>query len=459
MADTALACGSILLASVGSSSVASAASYLVGAGGAPEAPTLSAAVSVASSGDTLLVMPGTYVEVVTTSKSLVVKSSGAAGSAVINANNFGTGLSFVGVTGSVTVEGIAFQNGDGERGGGLAVDGVLGGVTVKDCEFFGNLADRTGGAIDAYDTVVEVSGCYFEGNGTNGSSEQRGGAIHLRGFNDGSTFTDCTFSGNNADYGGAIYGKGVFTVTDCTFESNSGSAGGAIYATSITGVEVTGCLFDANSSSDNGGGIYVAGTMFDASDNIFQDNTCGSHGGGIYLGGGGGANIQNNLFDSNSADKGGGVAVAGMLEDLSGNTFYGNSATSDGAGLYIQQTSATIVRNIFSDCTGAAAITCEVTASPSYTCTLVNNNAAGDFDGGCADTLGSDGNFDEDPQYCDAPNDEFGVDAASPAAPGNEPPECLDEGIGWGPVSCGATPRLEVSWGQVKSFFSEIDGR
>ena len=286
--DTAIVCGSILFASIGSSSVASAASYLVGAGGAPEAPTLSAAVSVASSGDTLLVLPGTYVEVVTTSKSLVVKASSSAGSAVINANNFGTGLSFVGVTGSVTVEGIAFQNGDGQRGGGLLLDGVLGGVTVKDCEFFGNLADRTGGAIDAYDTVVDVSGCYFEGNGTNGSSEQRGGAIHLRGFNDGSTITDCTFSGNNADYGGAVYGKGVFTVTDCTFESNSGSSGGAIYATSITGLEVTGCLFDANSCSDNGAGVYVAGTTFEATDNIFQDNASGSHGGGIYLGGGGG---------------------------------------------------------------------------------------------------------------------------------------------------------------------------
>ena len=60
---------------------------------------------------------------------------------------------------------------------------------------------------------------------------------------------------------------------------------------------------------------------------------------------------------------------------------------------------------------------------------------------------------------CDAAGGDFGIDAASPAAPGNEPPDCMDEGIGWGPVTCGATPRIKTSWGQVKSLFSDINER
>ena len=442
----------ILTASI--TSLASAATFLVGAGGAPEAPTLSAAFSFASDGDTLLVLPGTYVEVVQTSKSLVVKANGSAGSAVINANNFGTGLSFVGVTGSVHLEGIAFQNGDGDRGGGLRLDGVTGGVTVADCEFFGNLADRTGGAIDAYDTVVSMTDCYFEGNGTSGASEQRGGAVHFRGFNDGSSLERCTFQGNSATYGGAVYARGEVTLQDCTFDSNFSEQGGAFYGTAITSLEVTGCLFDGNTASGNGAGILVSGSSTAITDNTFQDNASGALGGAIYLGGGGTTSIENNLFDSNSGTKGGGLAVAGMLQSLTGNTFYGNSATTDGAALYIQQTSATIARNIFSHCTGATAVTCEVTASPDFSCSLVWNNGAGDFDGGCDDVLDSNGNFSEDPLYCDAGSDDFGIDAGSPAAAGNEPAECLDQGIGWGPVTCGATPIRPTSWGSIKSLFS-----
>ena len=451
---TATTGGVLLLLSLIDTSGASAASFLVGAGGAPEAPTLSAAVSVASDGDSLLLLPGTYVEVVQTSKSLIVVASGTPGSAVINANNFGSGLSFVGVSGAVHIEGIAFQNGDGERGGGLKLDGVAGGVTVENCEFFGNLADRTGGAIDAYDAVVSITGCTFEGNGTSGASEQRGGAIHFRGFNDGSSVEGCTFQGNTATYGGAVYAKGAVTIEDCTFDSNSSEQGGAFYGTAITGLTVTGCLFDGNSASGNGAGILVAGSSTEITDNIFQDNASGALGGAIYLGGGSTTTVANNLFDSNSATKGGGLAVAGMLQSLVANTFYGNSATADGAALYIQQTSAAVERNIFSDCTGAAAVTCEITASPDFTCSLVWNNAAGDFDGGCDGTLDTDGNFLDDPMYCDAGAGEFGIDASSPAAAGNEPPECLDEGIGWGAVSCGATPIRPSSWGTIKSLFS-----
>jgi predicted outer membrane repeat protein/parallel beta-helix repeat protein len=432
-----------------------AASFLVGAGGAPEAPTLSAAVSVAADGDTLLLLPGTYVEVVETAKSLVVRASGTAGSAVINANNFGTALAFVGVTGSVRVEGIAFQNGDGERGGGLRLDGVTGGAVVENCEFFGNLAERTGGAIDAYDVVVEIRDCYFEGNGTSGASEQRGGALHLRGFNDGSVVEACTFTGNTAGSGGAIYARGSLTVDGCTFDTNSAAQGGAILGTSLTSLAVTNCVFEANTASGNGAGLSLAGSSCEIRDNLFLDNAAGALGGALYLGGGSDTVVERNLFDTNSAGKGGGLAVAGMLTSLAGNTFHAGSADTDGAALYIQQTSATIERNIFANCTGAAAVTCEVTANPNFTCSLVWNNAAGDFDGGCAEVLSGDGNFSEDPLFCDAGDGDFGVDADSPAAEGNEPPECLDEGIGWGPVNCGATPVVPTSWGTIKALFSE----
>lgn len=434
-------------------SFVSAATVVVGSSGAPDAPTISAGVSMASDGDTILVQTGTYLEIVQTSKSLAIIAGDGAGTVSINALNFGPALSFSNVTGPVTIEGLVMENGGGTRGGGIRIENVSDAVTIRDCEFYANLTTLTGGAIDAYDAVVTIENCVFEDNATTGSTEQRGGAIHLRGFNDGSSIEDCTFHLNSADQGGAVYWKGTCDIQGCTFTDNSAERGGALYASSLTASQIHTSIFEGCSASDNGGAIYAAGAGLDLRYCSFEDCTSGANGGGVYLGGGSATEIRYNTFDSCSANKGGGIGVAGMLTDLYRNTFYACSATTSGAALYFQQTNTQVVQNIFASSTGVDAVFSEFTATPDFICNLVHGNAAGDYDG--IDPSGTNGNFDADPEFCDEGDDDFRIASTSPAAPGNEPSESDGFGVGSGGVGCGVTALVETSWGALKSRFHD----
>lgn len=431
----------------------SAATVVVGSSGAPDAPTISAGVAMATDGDTILVQTGVYLEIVQTDKALSILANDGAGTVSINALNFGPALSFSNVDGPVTIEGLVLENGGGTRGGGLRIDGVTGGVTIRDCEFYANLTTLTGGAIDAYDAVVTIENCIFDDNGTTGATEQRGGAIHLRGFNDGSRIENCVFNQNEAVQGGAVYWKGSCDFFDCTFTDNSAEKGGALYGNSITASQIHTSTFEGCSADDNGGAIHVAGAGLDLRYCSFEECTSGANGGALYLGGGSASEVRYNFFDSCSANKGGGIGVAGMLTDLYRNTFYGCNAGTSGAAVYFQQTSTQIVQNIFAASTNVAAVFCEFTATPDFICNLVHANGAGDYAG--IDPTGTNGNFSDDPEFCDEGDDDFRIASTSPAAPGNEPSESDGAGIGAGGVGCGVTALVETSWGGLKNRFQK----
>ena len=77
--------------------------------------------------------------------------------------------------------------------------------------------------------------------------QTRGGAV----WNNGAkkvTLINCTFTGNNAGYGGAIYGC---TVINCIFTNNVAIRGGGIY-----GGDAINCTFMGNNADNCGGGIY-----------------------------------------------------------------------------------------------------------------------------------------------------------------------------------------------------------
>lgn len=430
-----------------------AATVVVGNSGAPDAPTISAGIAMATDGDTLLIQEGVYLEIVQTDKALSILASDGAGTVSINALNFGPALTFSNVNGPVTIQGLVLENGGGTRGGGIRIEGVTGGVTIRDCEFYANLTTLTGGAIDAYDAVVTIENCIFDSNGTNGATEQRGGAVHLRGFNDGSRIENCLFNQNEAVQGGAVYWKGSCDFFDCTFTENSAEKGGALFGNSITASKVHTSTFEGCSASDNGGAIHVAGAGLDLRYCTFEECTSGANGGALYLGGGSATEVRYNFFDSCSANKGGGIGVAGMLTDLYRNTFYGCNATTSGAAVYFQQTSTQVVQNIFAASTGVEAVFCEFTATPQFVCNLVHANVEGDYAG--IDPSDTNGNFSADPEFCDEGHDDFRIASTSPAAPGNEPSESDGAGIGAGGVGCGATAIIATSWGGLKSHFGK----
>ena len=81
----------------------------------------------------------------------------------------------------------------------------------------------------------------------------KGGGIYVIGSLNA---LNCTFSGNMAKYGGAIYNEVETIVTNCTFSGNSAvnGDGGGINNQGL--LYVTNSTFLGNTASGNGGGIY-----------------------------------------------------------------------------------------------------------------------------------------------------------------------------------------------------------
>ncbi len=438
----------------GLATVASANTVTVGGDGAA-APTLSVGVSMAANGDTVLVHPGSYYEIVNTSKSIHLVADGSSGSVILDGGSFASVLKFQNVTGDVSIQGFALRNGSSTRGGGLVLDNVSGTCTLTECEFSGNIATTSGGGVDCTNVTAHFTSCVFEQNWVTGPTEQRGGAIAGRG---GSTlsFSDCSFRDNDGGYGGAIYCSGAMpTLESCLFTSNDALRGGAVYVSNASSASIEACTFETCTSDEFGGAVFFTGSGYTVQGSTFHANSTSGMGGAIYCAGGSSIEIAQNLFNGNSADDGGAVAGAPSLAEVHNNTFYGNSATGSGAHLFCHKSSPSVYRNIFSDAVAGSAVGANSPAAPTFGCNDFWNNADGDI-AGLTDPMGLDGNITEDPLFCDASSDNFGIDTASPCYFDNAPSEC--SGLGSGDIGafsglCGANRVETASWGLIKARY------
>jgi predicted outer membrane repeat protein len=169
----------------------------------------------------------------------------------------------------VSLRGLTFVKGiptNGENGGSIFNFGAL---TLTDCTFSGNSA-QSGGAI---------------------------ASVPLPPANNGSlTLTDCTFTANTAVEGAAISNYGPMTLTRCAFSGNSATAnfsglrGGAVFH-QYGPLLITQCTFSGNYTKGKGGGIFIS--QINDADNsrnpatlihcTFSGNTALEAGGGIYF--------------------------------------------------------------------------------------------------------------------------------------------------------------------------------
>ncbi|MFN8546751.1 MAG: right-handed parallel beta-helix repeat-containing protein [Candidatus Eisenbacteria bacterium] len=427
----------------------------VGGSGAA-APTLSVGVSMASNGDSVLVHPGSYYEVITTTKSLILVADGAPGSVVLDGGSFTTVLKFQNVTGDVTIQGFALRNGSASRGGGLVLDNVSGNCNLIDCEFSGNIATTSGGAVDCVNSTATFTDCTFDGNGVTGPSEMRGGAVSGR-ANSSLSFAGCSFSDNDGSYGGAIYSAGALpSVSGCSFTHNDALRGGAVYVASASSAVIDGCTFESCSADDFGGALFFTGSGYEVTNSTFHSNDCSTGmGGAIYCAGGSGIEVRGNVFNANSAQSGGALAGAPSLALVEHNTFYGNSASDTGAHLFSATSRAPTSSGTSSPTPRPVPRSERVPSAPTFHCNDFWNNGDGNFNG-VTDPMGDDGNFAEDPLYCDAAGDDFGLDMASACYVDNVPSEC--SGFGMGDIgaksgTCGASRVEPTTWGAIKARF------
>lgn len=184
------------------------------------------------------------------------------------------------------------------------------------------------------------------------------------------TLERCVFSGNRATGGGglAIAGHGAPVVTDCVFEANSAEHGGGVLGW-VTTATLSGCTFRANTADSLGGGL------------------------------------------------------AAMLASVSitGSTFQGNAAPEGGALHADLDTQCTVDNAILAFCAVGEAVWCDSTSSAALTCCDVFGNAGGDWVGALAGQQGVNGNFAQDPLFCDAPAGDLRLASGSPCLPGNHP--------------------------------------
>lgn len=253
-------------------SLATAQSTLVVPGGTY--PTIQSALTAAVNGDTVLVLPGTYVESIDVlGKDILITSASSAADTIIDGGGLGRTVLFsAGSTRACVFEGFTVTGGFTTGGipavgGGIRVEDAE--PTIRDCVITGNTADSYGGGIGVAGTAGPlIERCTVSGNQAAGLGYASGGGIAAVNATPGTFGTEirhCIISDNEAaTRGGGIhmqYSPGC-TVDSCqvtrntTLSTSTSLAGGAgmFYALNSAAV-VSNCRIWENVSNGNGGGV------------------------------------------------------------------------------------------------------------------------------------------------------------------------------------------------------------
>ena len=248
------------------------------------ATNISAAVSAAQDGDTVLVGNGQYLltEAVNIERGSAVRSQNGYHTTEVNGQN--TVRCFELRHASAVLEGLTIANGNtAGSGGGVWMNAGL----VNDCSITGNYAQLFGGGVNIYGNGV-VSNCVVSYNRTPINAGGCGGGVAC---SYGGTLVDSTLGYNEASHGGGVYMFADTVVDGCTIFSNLswdtagggvGSGGGA--ELNGTNIVLRRCVIAENLSQESAGGVYLSGHTGQKVRNcLIRDNVTDWFGGGVYV--------------------------------------------------------------------------------------------------------------------------------------------------------------------------------
>jgi len=346
-----------------------------------DAPTIQAGINLASAGDDVLVGPGTYLEHDIVMRAGVwVHSEGGPSVTTVDASAAGTGFICADLDQTVTLEGFTILNGRAQTaqrdGSGGGVRCIESSLVIHDCVITGCSAEDRGGAIYAYDATAEIEECKVY----ECLAALAGGGICA--FESTAAITDCEVIDNWSIFGGGIMTHGPeAAISGCVVSGNGAYSGGGIFCQSLA-FAIRNCVVTRNQA-------IVYGTGY-------------------------------------------GLVVVGT-GSISGCTVASNSGWGDDNAIYVvgdTEFDRTVVA--FNE---GVAFDCWEAQAGSRCCDVYGNAGGNEI---CGTDLG--GNFSEDPLFCDAPNDDYTLNANSPCLPGNHP-HGVDCGLigarGWG---CGTPP-------------------
>ena len=259
----------------------------------------------------------------------------------------------------ITYKNLTFQNGksnDSSGGGGVYLRGATFSTAIfENCDFKNNIGNQNaatlkpGGALSFVHGTATVKKCSFTGN-----TATKGGALYIQAGNvvmDSCLFENNDLSATAATVGGAIYSYPTSTtagplnleIKNSLFKNNKAeNQGGAVWIGETvampTNLKFINCAFVDNSTlnaNGQGGAIFVNNVLTGGTENIFLINTT----------------IKGNQAGGNA---GGAIAVNGLLVNsqlnlinctVSGNKVSGTTGAG-GAGIRFLKTSSAGIRRI-----------------------------------------------------------------------------------------------------------------
>ena len=126
-----------------------------------------------------------------------------------------------------------------------------------------------------------------------------------------------------------ITSSDTITVTSCSFEGNTADNGGAIYVTAESNLTLNASTFIGNNATRDGGAIYASGSNLTLSDNMFSGNTAGN-GGAMYVTAESNVTISDNAFTHNRAIFGGAMYSEDSIVSIYGSTKNSSILSSEG---------------------------------------------------------------------------------------------------------------------------------
>eukprot|EP00210_Caulerpa_lentillifera_P004180 g3986.t1 len=232
-------------------------------------------------------------------------------------------------------------------GGRSQIEDYPGGVAfvqasgqILDSQFEANTG-TTGSSID-----VRNSSCVIERTSVTRSEStgQGGGISSLFGAN--VQILDSVIANNSAvSHGGGIYSIRTASLIfeNTIIEMNRAEAGGGIYSREGD-LKITRSNFQSNMATKDGAGLFFTNGLLTIGESSVANNSADSYGGGWYI-----DHSTYNLVSlrliQNKATYGGGLVILESSGSLNNSHFEGNSATSDGGGLYSERTNFPIIHN------------------------------------------------------------------------------------------------------------------
>ena len=349
--------------------------------------TISKALSVAADGDTVMVADGTYRG--SSNKGLIlwgrrvrlegVDHNTPGQKPEIDCEGSGRAFIFCCGEGSDTeVVNFTIRNGHRDEGGAVLCVGSS--PTIKRCSFTSNEADYGGALYCCSGASPAIAECAFSGN-----KAKNGGAICCR-FYCRLTVTDTAFSNNESTFDGAVIhcsNEAPLALDNCSFSGNtSRDDGGVIVCKSGSDLTAKDCVFSGNNAEDNGGVIDSLDADLTLQNCQFLNNTAVDRAGAINCGGDGALTLSGCVFSHNRADDAGAVrfSATGAMS-ATGCNFHDNNANYDAGALSLRSSSATLIACVFRNNTAgddAGAVEASAQTQTFVNCLFYSNTAGED---------------------------------------------------------------------------------